>query len=249
MSGSAAWTVLAALLLWAAPAWAGARAAAGNARAVALSAQARAAYDSGEFARAAQLYRQALQTDPTEPQYLYGIGRSEQMGGRCPDALVAFAELRKRLPPDHPLMARAAAAIASCRPAPAPAVVAPPEPATPVAAPVALPSPASEVAAIVEAPPIVAVSPVLAAPQTPPWSLWLALGLAAGAGSTAAWAGWQTLQLDAERGTLAGPAAAARQTTLNYASTIAAVMGAAASAALSHALWVWSRPAPPEATR
>jgi tetratricopeptide (TPR) repeat protein len=59
-------------------------------------------YQNGQFALAAELYRRAYRIDPTKPEYLYGVGRSEQKAGRVAEARLAFTALRGLLPSTDP---------------------------------------------------------------------------------------------------------------------------------------------------
>ena len=226
-----------------------------QARAVDQSVHARQAYDAGQFERAANLYRLAYQLDPAEPTYLYGVGKSEQMAGRCGVADGAFAELKARLPGDHPILARVAAAELLCHPPAAPVVAPVPAPvAVAVAAPLA--SPVSVVVLPVAPTPAALpgdvagerLVPTLAAPlaptEPPPrrsvsqaWTFWAGLGVGVAASVTGAWAGWATADLDSQTGHLAPTDARDRQQTINNASTAAAVLGGLAVAGIGHGLW------------
>ena len=72
----------------------------------------KAIYDKEQFAAAAELYRRAFRLYPAKPDYLYGVGRSEQRAGRYNLAKVAFQQLLALIPTDDPLAARARKALA-----------------------------------------------------------------------------------------------------------------------------------------
>lgn len=213
------------------------------------SVRARKAYDAGEFVRAANLYRLAYQLNANEPTYLYGIGKSEQMAGRCAMADKAFAELKARLPTTHPIFARTTAAEELCHP-PSPVNTAPPVPAVSVVVvPVTLTPTVDEAAAapvaVVIAPPAppvpVNAAPILATQRTPrrstSWTLWAGVGAGVVASATGAWAGWATADLDGQVGHMSPSDARDRQVTINGASTAAAVLGGLALAGIGHGIW------------
>ena len=62
--------------------------------AVSMAQQAGSAYESGSYARAAELYRNAYQTDP-EPPYLYGAARSEHLAGNKAAAIELYRKYLK----------------------------------------------------------------------------------------------------------------------------------------------------------
>ncbi|MBM4345534.1 MAG: tetratricopeptide repeat protein, partial [Deltaproteobacteria bacterium] len=77
-----------------------------------LAAAARTVYESGQFAAAAELYRKAYRLNPAKPDYLYGVGKSEQKAGRAAQAKAALEQLLALIPADDPLAERARKALA-----------------------------------------------------------------------------------------------------------------------------------------
>ena len=61
----------------------------------AIARQAVAAFEAGDFARAAQLYRSAASQDATHLEYIFGAARSEHIGGRTLDAEVLYEQFLK----------------------------------------------------------------------------------------------------------------------------------------------------------
>ncbi len=209
-------------------------------RALVLSAQARKAYDAGKFERAANLYRLAAQADADEPTYLWGVGKSEQMAGRCPMADKAFTELRARLPTGHALLERVAKAEGICHPPP------PPDPPrSVVVVPIAVaPTPTQELepvlrpepTALVQTPvmPEIAVVKPRQRESQVPWTLWAGIGAGVAAAATGAWAGWAFADLDGQVGHMSPADARERQVTINGVSTATAILGALAIAGVGH---------------
>jgi len=105
-------------------------------------------YDlNGQFAMAAQLYRRAFRIDKSKPEYLFGVGHSEEKAGCIQEAIVAYQKLMRLVPATDPLAKQAKAALEALQtPAADPVALAPADPA-PVAAPVAVGEPAPVVAA------------------------------------------------------------------------------------------------------
>lgn len=258
-SRNSAWLVLVALLASPvhargrpSPAAAAAHAAAHDAAVVAR--QAKGYFGQRKFDLAAELYGRAYQLNPSRPEYLYGVGRAEQMAGRVHEARSALETLQKLLPAGHPLQAKASAALAQLRAAEPPPVVPtpPPPPPTEVALPVAV-SPAAAptpTAASLPAPP----TPVVAArPPPPPPSVSLTAPPPQHLMTQAAmWTGGAAIltgiglaigaevmrsQLVDDLGVIRGTEAADRQRTINALSTASLIAVAAGAGGLALGLY------------
>lgn len=126
--------------------------------AAALSIVAKARSEAGEFALAAELFRQAFRTDAKLPGYLYSAARCAQHGGLWARAIEDYQRFQAFAPFGDPLLAKAAeylqearAALAreteaarlaaQVRAAPAPALVSPAARELPAAPAPAIPAP------------------------------------------------------------------------------------------------------------
>lgn len=217
--------------------------------AVIVSKQAKAYFDRGQYALAAELYRRAYEIDRSRPEFLFAIGRAEQKAGRLREALAAFEQLLTLLPVSNPLHIKAKVAVTEIRLALSPVPAQQPEQATPAAnqpqAPTALPVPVTpSVDAKVASVPTVVVAPVRAPAETEGSRAqlrragWIAgaLGLAA-AGGLAVVAGIRDAQLADDKGKITGDQARDRQGTINGLSTAAAVCGAVGLGGLALGWW------------
>jgi tetratricopeptide (TPR) repeat protein len=63
-------------------------------------AEARAAHEAGDLARAERLYRGALEADPNHAEVWYRLGRTQRAGGRPSEAVASYRQ-SLRLQPDH----------------------------------------------------------------------------------------------------------------------------------------------------
>ena len=136
-----------------------------HARAMALGHRALDAFLWREFAAAAALYPTAQLLEPQVGEFAFGAARAEQEAGDLDAAANDFARSLAVTPVDHPLHARAQAALRTLHPPPP---VAPPPP-SPVASPVALPAAPTAASVVVHA---TALSPAaaVALPQANPAS-------------------------------------------------------------------------------
>ncbi len=147
-------------------------------------------YQNQQYALSAELYRRAYRIDPTKPEYLFGVARSEQKAGNMKAARLAFETLKGLLPVTDPFYLKCQktldemdAAEKTARPpppaVPPPQVIQAPPPV--VETPKPLPPPSVVVVKPVEAPPkVVAVAPLPVVVQAPvdrteskllPWTL------------------------------------------------------------------------------
>jgi len=127
-----------------------------SAKANILSEQAMDYFKNGQFALAAELYRKAFRLDPGRPEYLFGVGRSEQKAGRLPQARAAFDQVVALLPVSEPLAVKAQKALEELAAAPTPAPAAP----APAPAPVAAAAPVAPTPAAAPAPVVASAPPV-----------------------------------------------------------------------------------------
>lgn len=101
-------------------------------------------YQNGQYALAAELYRRAFRIDSTKPDYLFGVGRSEQKAGHVKEARLAFEMLRGILPSTDPLFKKCQQAIDDleklAQPRPEPPADKPPVVVAPTPVPVLAPT-------------------------------------------------------------------------------------------------------------
>ncbi len=147
-------------------------------------------YRHQAYVASADLYRRAYRIDPTKPEYLFGVGRSEQKAGKFKAARLAFESLMGLLPGTDPYFLKSQKALDEIdavekSAAPPPLPVAPPPVAQPprstVEPPQPLPPPAVVVVKTVETlpqrepvapPPVVLQAPRrLAENELVPWAL------------------------------------------------------------------------------
>ena len=203
--------------------------------------QAKAYYQKKQFALAAELYRRAYELNPARPEFLYGVGRSEQMAGHLPQARAALESLRQLLPPKHPLQAKAAASLVAMQEIVAEAVevIPPPMAVTPVAQPtptLAVAPPVAPTPVVVEASPLTVVrsdSP-RALTRT---AMWTGGALIVAGIALAVWAEVNRSTLAADLGVIRGTEAATRQQTVNSLSTASVISVAAGAGALALGLY------------
>ena len=204
--------------------------------------QAKAYYEQKQFSLAAELYRRAYLLNQTRPEFLYGVGRSEQMAGHLPAAREALENLRRLLPANHPLQAKAAASLVEMQEIVAEPIIVipPPVPVTPTfVEPAAAPTP---VVVHVEAP-----KPTMVVTQTPiepntghAWTqaaMWSGGVLVVSAVVLAIWAEVDRSALDADLGNIRGADAVSRQRTVNTMSTGSVIAAAAGAGALALGLY------------
>lgn len=210
--------------------------------------QAKAYYQQKQFALAAELYRRAYQLNPLRPEFLYGVGRSEQMAGHRKEAREALESLRRLLPSAHPLQAKAAASLVEMQDVveeptvviPPPIVVPPPAPATPTVAiePIAAPLPIAPTPELAQLPPVVVQTP----PEGPSHAftqaaMWTGAGLTLAGIGLAIAAEVERGSLVAAKGTIRGTEASSRQDTINTLSTVSVVAVAMGAGSLALGLY------------
>jgi tetratricopeptide (TPR) repeat protein len=205
--------------------------------------QAKAYYQQKQFALAAELYHRAYELNPARPEFLYGVGRSEQMAGHIPQARTALESLRELLPPKHPLQAKAAkslvemqdVAVHTVEVIPPPVVVLPvaPTPVEVVALPLA-PTPVA-IVQLPQPPPTIVKSesphPVTTGTMLMGGALivtGIALAIVAEIDRSA---------LAADLGVIRGSEAATRQQTVNSLSTGSVIAVAAGAGAMALGLY------------
>lgn len=211
--------------------------------------QAKSYYGQKQYALAAELYRRAFLLNPTRPEFLYGVGRAEQMAGRTAEARQALEELRRLLPPNHPLQAKAAVSLVAMQEVvaepvvviPSPVVVPPSEPVTPTVAVIlpAAPTPAVNVSRPPE-PPVVAAQPQPLGEPSHTMSqvaMWAGGTLVVSGIAMALWAEVDRSLLASDLGVIRGTEAASRQQTINGLSTASVVAAAAGAGALALGLY------------
>ena len=133
-----------------------------------------------DFIAAAELYGSAARLEPEVAEFAFGQARSLQERGLAVAATPIFARVVALTPPEHPLHAKAAAALLALQPPPAAVVILPaaPTPATVEAPPVLVAAPVAAVA--LEAPRVVAErAPAHSSWRRPAGFGALALGVAA----------------------------------------------------------------------
>ena len=207
--------------------------------------QAKAYYGQKQFALAAELYRRAFELNPTRPEFLYGVGRSEQMAGHLPQAREALEKLRQLLPPTHKLQSKAAEALVEMQEVVAEPVVVIPEPVavtptTPVTVAVDPPRSPTPLVAHVDPtpPPIVVAQP---SPETghtmTQAAMWTGGAFVVTGIALALWAQIDRSLLNADLGAIRGTEASSRQETINSLSTASVVAVAAGAGALALGLY------------
>ncbi len=207
--------------------------------------QAKAQYEAKQFVLAAELYRSAYALNPLRPEFLYGVGRSEQMAGHTQAAREALERLRQLLPPNHPLQTKAATSLVEMQDVVAEPVV--------VIPPVAVPAPVTPTVAVVELP--AAPTPVLVQQAPPPTvvtvapppvdsahtltraAMWTGGALILAGITMAIWAEVDRGMLADALGTIRGPDATTRQDHINTLSTGSVVAVAAGAGALALGLY------------
>lgn len=228
--------------------------------------QARAYYDQRQYPVAAELYSRAFVLNPARPEYLYGVGRAQQMAGQFAAAREALGRLGGLLPPNHPLQGKATASLAEMDAIDAVAAAersrveterakADLERRTREAAEAKARAEAAEAeaarraAALALAQAATPTAPVTAVVQPEPRETWpqtVALSVGGALGAVAVgmgiWAQVETTDLADDKGSLRGVDAAERQRGINNLSTASLVTGVAGAAAASVGLYLALRP-------
>ena len=203
--------------------------------------QAKAYYGNKQFALAAELYRRAYVLNPARPEFLYGVGRSEQMAGHTQEARAALESLRQLLPPNHPLQSKAAASLVAMQDVVAEPVVVIPPPA-PITPTVAVEPPRAPTPLVVEPEPPPPVIAKLPPPEAPGHALtqaamWAGGGLIVAAIGLAIWAEADRSALTSDLGAIRGTEATTRQERINSLSTASVIAAAAGAGALALGLY------------